>query len=58
MITLDAERGVLDIAVDPSVFAARPTAAYAQQAYGMGRELFQGFRDRVGSAEAGAATFF
>lgn len=58
VITLDAERGVLDIAVDPSVFASRPPAKHTQQAYGMGRELFQGFRDRVGSAEAGAATFF
>ena len=58
VLTLDAERGVLDIAVDPSAFASRPAAKHTQQAYGMGRELFQGFRDRVGSAEAGAATFF
>ena len=58
VITLDAERGLLDIAVDPSAFASRPAAKHTQQAYGMGRELFQGFRDRVGSAEAGAATFF
>ena len=58
VITLDAERGVLDIAVDPSTFASRPAVKHTQQGYGMGRELFQGFRDRVGSAEAGAATFF
>jgi phosphogluconate dehydratase len=58
VITLDAEHGRMEIAVDPSIFAARTPATHTQPAYGLGRELFQGFRDRVGSAEAGAATLF
>lgn len=58
LITLDAEHGRLEIAVDPAAFEARPASTHVQPAYGMGRELFQGFRDRVGSAEAGAATLF
>ena len=58
LITLDAEAGRLEIAVDPAVFNARPTAHMTQEQYGMGRELFAGFRHRVGAAETGAASFF
>jgi phosphogluconate dehydratase len=58
VITLDAEAGRLDIAVDPAAFNARETARFTQPQFGMGRELFHGFRDRVGAAEAGAATLF
>ena len=58
IITLDAESGRLDIAVEPSEFNAREPAHFIQPQHGLGRELFAGFRERVGMAETGAATFF
>ncbi len=58
IITLDAEAGRLDIAVDPVEFNTRDVVRFEQPQFGMGRELFVGFRDRVGAAESGAATFF
>ncbi len=59
IIVLDAEAGRLDIKVDPALFRARPCASMSAAegrtgGYGCGRELFQSFRGRVGSAETGA----
>jgi phosphogluconate dehydratase len=59
MIRLDAETGVLQALVDEAEWDARgnePADLSANQV-GMGRELFAMFRNAVGPAEEGAATF-
>ena len=55
-ILLDAQRGILEVALEEQELQSRPAAAAPPeaQAYGFGRELFDGFRARVGDAEAGA----
>ena len=56
MIRIDAAEGVLEVAAD---LAGRepPAPDLRAQAQGMGRELFEAFRNRAGSAEAGASIF-
>jgi phosphogluconate dehydratase len=63
ILRLDADAGRLEIKVDPAEFAARePARMPAEKAransFGFGRELFGGFRERVGSAEHGASAIF
>ena len=63
LIHLDAETGRLDIDVAPEEFAARSpallsNAQQAENAFGLGRELFTSFRQRVGPAELGATVLF
>jgi len=59
-ILLDAERGVLCLQVDDAELAARPPAGADPRArdWGLGRELFDGFRARVSGAEQGAMSIF
>ncbi len=57
VVRLDAAAGTLAALVDGAEFAARPLAREDLSASheGLGRELFQAFRARVGSADKGAA---
>lgn len=56
---LDTEAGTLQVLVDDKELDARPSPHpdLSANEYGFGRELFAGFRNRVGSAEHGAAVF-
>ena len=58
VIRLDADKGELMALVDDSEWQSREMASYDLEdyRYGMGRELFAGFRSLVGGAEHGAAT--
>ncbi|KWI77425.1 phosphogluconate dehydratase [Burkholderia ubonensis] len=59
-IVIDAEAGVLDIAVDDPEWQARPVAQPLHQAdneVGFGRELFGVFRAAAAPAEQGASVF-
>ncbi|KVR49263.1 phosphogluconate dehydratase [Burkholderia ubonensis] len=59
-IVIDAEAGVLDIAVDDVEWQARPVAQPLHQAdneVGFGRELFGVFRAAAAPAEQGASVF-
>ena len=57
VIVLDAARGVLEARVDAATFAARTpaTADLSGNQFGLGRELFGVFRERVSGAEQGAS---
>ncbi|QDF97198.1 phosphogluconate dehydratase [Azoarcus sp. DD4] len=59
LIRLDAEAGVLDVLVDETEWAARPTATadLDRKQHGVGRELFFNARANAAGAEQGAATF-
>lgn len=59
MIVLDSEAGVLSVDVDEEEFQARPLEQRRgdDHHFGMGRELFGGFRQLVNSAEEGATVF-
>lgn len=59
-VRLDAEAGVLMALVEAGEWAARPSATADLTPYhwGMGRELFAGFRHLVTGAEQGSMTFF
>lgn len=60
MIRVDAVTGHFDVLVDPAEFAARPAAIRREEedeVYGMGRELFEMFRQRAGAADLGAGVF-
>jgi len=59
IIRIDAEKGTMKVFVDPKVFAARAPAQkdMAANEFGVGRELFQGFRQLIGPADAGASIF-
>ncbi|MGY6709374.1 MAG: phosphogluconate dehydratase [Rhizobiaceae bacterium] len=59
LVRLDAEAGTLEALVDAEEFAARETLLpdLSANGFGMGRELFEGFRRMAGRAEAGAAVF-
>ena len=59
MIRLDAEAGTLEVLVDAATLAARAPAAPDLSAnnFGMGRELFAGFRALASRADMGAAVF-
>ncbi len=59
MILLDAQAGELELLVDKEVLNGR---SYAQlnkdeTIYGVGRELFETFRQNIGTAEQGASIF-
>jgi phosphogluconate dehydratase len=59
MVRLDAEAGILEVLVSAEVLGARAPLTpdlHANQ-FGMGRELFGMFRQSVGTAEEGGATF-
>lgn len=59
LITLDAENGTLHCEVDDAEFQARDSAESTEQTeFGVGRELFSGFRRCVTSAEQGATALF
>ncbi|WP_417584025.1 phosphogluconate dehydratase [Pelagibacterium sp.] len=59
MLRLDAEAGTLQYLGDAGEFDARTAATedLSEQHYGMGRELFAGFRHLVGPADRGASVF-
>ncbi len=59
IIRLDAEAGTLDIVGDEREFLSRTPATEDLRAehFGMGRELFAGFRALVGTADHGASVF-
>ena len=59
MVRLDAKKGTLEILVDTAEFNARPNAAedLSDNDFGMGRELFAGFRNLAGTADTGASVF-
>ena len=60
MITLDCERGVLEVEVDAATFAARPVQHpdLAHNGHGTGRELFGLFRRNASAPEHGASPLF
>ncbi len=57
VICVDAEQGILEAKIPDREFNARQPAEVelSPNQFGMGRELFQGFREGVGSAEQGAS---
>ncbi len=59
-ILLDARRGVLSLEISDAELQARTPVEYdpAASSWGMGRELFDGFRARVTGAEQGAMSIF
>jgi len=59
LIELDAERGTLEVRVDPAEWSLRPSAPRPDSGHarGLGRELFGLFRAHATSAEAGATSF-
>jgi phosphogluconate dehydratase len=59
LIELDAERGTLEVRVDPAEWAVRPLAPPPSSGHerGLGRELFGLFRAHATMAEAGATSF-
>ena len=62
VIRLDADAGTLEATVDPSIWAEREPATIDpiqadDNAHGLGRELFAGFRRNVNSAEQGACSW-
>jgi len=59
IVRLDAEAGTLEVLVDAATLAARPSARpdLSANGFGMGRELFAGFRRLAGPADQGAMAF-
>jgi phosphogluconate dehydratase len=57
MIEFDCEARALRVLVDADVLAAREAVSVDLSHDGWGREMFGGFRDRVGSADTGATVF-
>jgi phosphogluconate dehydratase len=59
LIRLDADAGTLSFLGDEQEFLARAPAGedLHSQHFGMGRELFAGFRSLVGVADRGASVF-
>ena len=58
VIRLDAERGTLEVLLDPAVFTARQPIVHSQPQFGLGRELFRGFRAAAAPAELGGGVLF
>ncbi|WP_292899178.1 phosphogluconate dehydratase [Nitratireductor sp.] len=56
---LDAEKGTIEVLIDADELAARESANpdLSANGFGMGRELFAGFRQLAGRADQGAAVF-
>ena len=59
IIRLDGEAGRLELKVDPSEFAAREPAEFRpnRPAMGLGREMFDLFRQAASTADCGASPF-
>ena len=59
MIRLDAEAGTLEVLVDATTLQMRPAPQpdLSENNFGMGRELFAGFRALASRADMGAAVF-
>ena len=59
LLRLDAVAGTLEAQVPAAEWAQRPaaTADLSANAFGMGRELFNGFRATVAPADEGAGVF-
>ena len=59
LVLVDAEAGTLEALVDADEFAERQVVLpdLSANGFGMGRELFEGFRRMAGRADAGAAVF-
>jgi phosphogluconate dehydratase len=59
LIRLDADGGTIEVIVPSAELASRkvPAIDLTGNEYGYGRELFAGFRQMVGRAEHGAASF-
>jgi phosphogluconate dehydratase len=60
VVTVDAGRGLLEVAVPEEELRARPSSGRApsgEEWVGTGRELFAGFRATVGPADTGASVF-
>jgi phosphogluconate dehydratase len=58
VVTLDAPNGVLKVHVSDTELANRELEISEQvQTFGTGRELFEGFRQMVSSADLGASAF-
>jgi phosphogluconate dehydratase len=60
IITVDAERGVLELVVSEEELRSRQSTGRApsgEEWVGTGRELFAGFRATVGAADTGASVF-
>jgi len=60
LISVDAERGVVDLYIDAAEFDSRESTGRpltAAEWVGTGRDLFGAFRSSVGSAETGASVF-
>ncbi|MEM1073591.1 MAG: phosphogluconate dehydratase [Pseudomonadota bacterium] len=58
VVLLDSEAGTLEILTEGVLDRPAITADLTANAAGLGRELFAGFRQAVGSADAGATVFF
>lgn len=59
IVTLDAEKGQLDVEVDRNQFANRPIIQRLKNdpTVGLGREMFAGFRTSVTDANSGGSVF-
>lgn len=59
IIRLDGEKGRLELKVDPEAFAARPAAEFRpnRPPMGLGREMFDLFRQFASTADCGASPF-
>ncbi len=59
-ILLDARQGILEVKLSDAELGSREPAscASADHHWGLGRELFAGFRERVSGAEQGAMSIF
>jgi phosphogluconate dehydratase len=60
IVELDLDNGILQVHVDDAVFEAREISKpnLSSNEFGLGRELFSGFRRMVSSSEEGANVFF
>jgi phosphogluconate dehydratase len=58
IVRVDAVAGTLDILTEGVLERTPATADLAGNAFGLGRELFAGFRRDVGTADTGACALF
>jgi phosphogluconate dehydratase len=57
LIELDIKEGTFKLLVEDNILAKRTHAEINHSHQGIGRELFESFRDKVGSVETGASIF-
>ena len=59
IVRLDADAGTLEVLVEAGEFAVRPAASadLSEHEFGLGRELFAGFRQMATRADHGASAF-